>query len=264
MNVKANKLIAEIPGVEFVNCFPSCGDETNAFGAAFLGYEKSREKGTPDIEFGNFCLGVDPAFDLDEAKEKYAGRVEFRKSADINSEVARMLADRLIVARCSGQMEFGARALGNRSILASPDDIRIINKINAAIKKRDFWMPFAPAALQEEAETLVDIPDSLKTSYSPYMMFTFQAKNSMYDKIIAGIHQSDKTARAQLVTPDIYPEFHDIITKFYGKSGIPSVLNTSFNLHGYPIVLGACDAVDVYLNSALDVLVVNDYIITRK
>ncbi len=264
MNVKANKLIAELPEVEFVNCFPSCGDETNAFGAAFLGYESMRKEGSPDIKFGDFCVGTSASFDIEEAKEKYKDQVNFKKVDNVNEEVVELLADRNIVARCSGRMEFGARALGNRSILASPDDIKIINKINAAIKKRDFWMPFAPAMLEEKAEILIDIPDSIKTSYSPYMMFTFQAKPDMFDKIIAGIHQTDKTARAQLVNTEIYPDFCEIISKFYDKTGIPSVLNTSFNLHGFPIVLGAMDAVDVYLNSALDVLVVDDWIITRK
>jgi carbamoyltransferase len=264
MNVKANKLIAELPEVEFVNCFPSCGDETNAFGAAFLGYQTMRKEGSEDVVFGDFCVGTSASFDIEEAQEKYKDQVDFKKVGNINEEIAKMLIDRQIVARCSGRMEFGARALGNRSILASPDDIRIINKINAAIKKRDFWMPFAPAMLQDKAEQVIEIPESLKTSYSPYMMFTFLAKPEMFDKIIAGIHQSDKTARAQLVNPEIYPDFYDIISKFYEKTGIPSVLNTSFNLHGFPIVLGAMDAVDVYLNSALDVLVVDDWIISRK
>ncbi len=264
MNVKANKLISEIPEVEFVNAFPSCGDESNAFGAAFLGYQKLRGKNSPEIEFEGCCIGTEATFDIEEAREKYKDKVHFEKIININEKVVELLTSRKIVARCSGKMEFGARALGNRSILASPDDMRIINKINAAIKKRDFWMPFAPASLEDKLDLVIDVPKSLRESYSPYMMFTFNVKPAMYDKIVAGIHQADKTARAQTVNPKIYPEFYDIISKFYQKTGIPTVLNTSFNLHGYPIVLGACDAIDVYLNSELDVLVVGDYLITRK
>ncbi len=265
MNVKANKLIAELPEVEFVNCFPSCGDETNAFGAAFLGYRKFNADGAPKpIEFADFCVGTDASFDLEKAKKEYADKVDFKKSDSINAEIAEMLLQRKIVARCSGRMEFGARALGNRSIIAAPDDIRIINTINAAIKKRDFWMPFAPATLKEHANELIDIPDSLREMLSPYMMFTFQAKPEKADKFLAGIHQSDKTARAQIIDREIYPDFHDIVSKFHAKSGIPAVLNTSFNLHGFPIVLGACDAVDVFLNSELDVLVIDDHVVTRK
>ncbi len=263
MNVKANKLISELPEIEFVNVFPSCGDETNAFGAAFLAYQESRKNG-PDIEFEDYCIGPDASFDIEEARKQYAGKVDFQRFDDINGKIVELLVDRKIVARASGCMEFGARALGNRSILASPDDMRIINKINAAIKKRDFWMPFAPAALEEKLEVVVDVPDSLKKSYSPYMMFTFNVKPEMQDKIIAGVHQADKTARAQTVNPRIYPDFHDIISRFEARTGIPAVLNTSFNLHGFPIVLGACDAIDVYLNSELDVLVVGEWLVTRK
>jgi len=264
MNVKANKLIAEIPEVEFVNAFPSCGDESNAFGAAFLGYQKLRRENSPEIEFEGCCIGTEATFDIEEAKSKYSDKVNFEKVGNINERLVELLVDRKIVARCSGKMEFGARALGNRSILASPDDMRIINKINAAIKKRDFWMPFAPASMEDKLDLVVEVPASLKEAYSPYMMFTFNVKPAMYDKIAAGIHQADKTARAQTVNPEIYPEFYDIISRFYQKTGIPTVLNTSFNLHGFPIVQGACDAIDVYLNSELDVLVVGDYLITRK
>jgi carbamoyltransferase len=264
MNVKANKLISEIPEIEFVNAFPSCGDESNAFGAAFLGYQKLRRENSPEIEFEGCCIGTDAIFDIEEAKEKYKDAVNFEKVENINERIVDLLIDRKIVARCSGKMEFGARALGNRSILASPDDMTIINKINAAIKKRDFWMPFAPASMEDKLDIIVEVPDSLKECYSPYMMFTFNVKPAMYDKIVAGVHQADKTARVQTVNPKSYPEFYDIVSKFFGKTGIPTVLNTSFNLHGLPIVEGACDSINVYLNSELDVLVVGDYLITRK
>jgi carbamoyltransferase len=264
MNVKANKLISELPEVEFVNVFPSCGDETNAFGAAFLAYQELRGKNSPDIEFDDYCVGPDACFDIEDAKREYKNKVNFEFFENINDKIVELLVQRKIIARASGGMEFGARSLGNRSILAAPDDMRIINKINAAIKKRDFWMPFAPAVIKDKLETVVDVPKSLKECCSPYMMFTFNVKPEMADKIIAGVHLADKTARAQTVNPKIYPEFYDIISKFYEKTGIPAVLNTSFNLHGFPIVLGACDSVDVFLNSELDVLVVGNYLITRK
>jgi len=265
MNVKANSLIAELPEVEFLNAFPSCGDESNAFGAAFLCHHDLQAQGGKGgkIHFADFCLGPDASSDLEEAKRKYADKVRFEKFDDINAEVVKLLLDRKIVARCSGRMEFGARALGNRSILASPNDVRIINTINAAIKKRDFWMPFAPAALEDKLDLIVSVPQSLRQSYSPYMMFTFRTKPEKADSIIAGVHQADKTARAQTINKEIYPAFHDLVQRFYEKSGITAVLNTSFNLHGYPIVRGACDAIDVYLNSDLDYLVVDDHLIAK-
>lgn len=264
MNVKANKLISELPELESVNVFPSCGDETNAFGAAFLAYNDSARGENSEIFFEDFCLGPSGSEDIEEARKKYADKVSFTYFENINDKIVELLIQRKIVARCSGKMEFGARALGNRSILAAPDDVRIINKINAAIKKRDFWMPFAPAVLEDKLESVATVPKTLQNCMSPYMMFTFDVKPEMADKIIAGVHQADKTARAQTVNPRIYPEFYDIISRFYAATGIPAVLNTSFNLHGFPIVLGACDAVDVYLNSELDYLIVGNWLITRK
>ncbi len=265
MNVKANKLISELPELESLDVFPSCGDESNAFGAAFLAHqEQTPAGGRSQISFRDFCLGPSANSDIEEAREKYSGKVSFEYAENINDRIVEFLIRKKIVARASGKMEFGARALGNRSILASPDDPRIINKINAAIKKRDFWMPFAPALIEEDLESVVRVPSTIRQSLSPYMMFTFDVKPEYVERIIAGIHQADKTARAQTVNADLYPDLHEIIFKFRQATGIPAVLNTSFNLHGFPIVLGACDAVEVYLDSELDVLVIGNWIVTKK
>ena len=161
-------------------------------------------------------------------------------------------------------MEFGARALGNRSVLANPANMQNINRINRSVKKRDFWMPFAPAMLEEETSTLIDIPNSLKPQGAPYMMFAFDTKEDKRDNIVCGAHQADFTARAQTVSKEQYPEFHDIIAKFKNITGIPCVLNTSFNLHGYPIVENATQAIEVLLKSEIDLLAIDDYLISRK
>ena len=161
-------------------------------------------------------------------------------------------------------MEFGARALGNRSILANPSQMQNINKINKSVKKRDFWMPFAPAMLWEDADTMIDIPASLQKQGSPYMMFAFDTKEEARDKITCGIHQADFTARAQTVTKEINPDLYAIVSEFKKLTGIPCVLNTSFNLHGYPIVASSEQAIDVLLNSEIDALVIDNYIIKRK
>jgi carbamoyltransferase len=263
MNVKANQLLAELPEVERIDCFPSCGDETNAFGAAFLGYMQQAGKDGLPVQFNDFCLGPDPMADLAAACDLYKDRIAIRRSHNIHDEVSDLLIEGKIVARCSGRMEFGARALGNRSILARPDRLELIAKINNAIKKRDFWMPFAPAVLHDYAETLITLPPSIPNKSSPYMMFTFSVRPEKCSSIMATVHQADMTARAQVVEAGLYPEFYRLIERFYQKTGIPAVLNTSFNLHGYPIVLGAREAIDVYLNSELDVLVVEDHVITR-
>ena len=163
-------------------------------------------------------------------------------------------------------MEFGARALGNRSILANPSMLQNITKINQAVRKRDFWMPFAPAILIEKANNYVKIPHSIKNHGSPYMMFAVDTieNDDRRQEIIYGIHQSDFTARIEGVNKDVYPEFHEIINEFYNITNIPCVLNTSFNLHGFPIVKNSNQAVNVLLKSKIDYLVIDDKIISKN
>ena len=265
MNVKVNQLIAELPSVEYINCFPSCGDESNAFGAAFLGYRESQPSVDGQrVRFSNFCVGPEPQPDLANLEHTYSDQLIFRGVENVNEILVDLLCENKIVARCSGRMEFGARALGNRSILAAPNDPRVVQKINHAIKMRDFWMPFAPAVLVEYAEQLLDMPESLKLPWSPYMMFTFPVKSEEVENLVATTHQADGSARAQIVDSSLYPEVHDIITQYYERTGIPALLNTSFNLHGYPIVSSAKEAIEVFLQSELDVLIIENVVVVRR
>lgn len=262
MNVKLNKLLSQLPEVEYIDVFPSCGDESNIFGAAFHVHNSKYAKACGLLN--TYTLGPEPTNDLPAALDKYVGQITVTKSSDIACDVARMLSNNLIVASCNGKMEFGARALGNRSILANPSRMQNINKINRSVKKRDFWMPFAPAMLWEDTDTMIDVPVSLQKHGSPYMMFAFDTKEDARDKITCGIHQADFTARAQTVAEARNPELYDIISEFKKLTGIPCVLNTSFNLHGYPIVTNSEQAIEVLLNSEIDVLVIDNYIIKRK
>lgn len=262
MNVKLNMLLSQLSEVEFIDVFPSCGDESNIFGAAYYRHNNKYQKETGLLEY--YTLGTTPIAGIQNTIEKNKEKITVTEEEDVNSVVAEMLSKNMIVARCTSNMEFGARALGNRSVLANPSRLQNINKINRSVKKRDFWMPFAPAMLSEDAETMINIPASLKKQGSPYMMFAFDTKETKRDDITCGIHQADSTARAQIVTKEQYPEFHDLITKFKQLTGIPCVLNTSFNLHGYPIVENNEQAVDVLLRSEIDVLVIDNYVIRRK
>lgn len=261
MNVKLNKLLAALPEVEFINVFPSCGDETNIFGAAYYTYNQKHKKTVGLLD--KFTLGTLPT-DLQESIAVNKDKIIVTQHDDINTEIATLLSNDNIVARCSGAMEFGARALGNRSVLANPARMQTINKINRSVKKRDFWMPFAPAMLADDTEEMIDVPSSLQPHGSPYMMFAFDTKEAARDKIVCGIHQADFTARAQTITKDEYPEFYDIIAKFKKLTGVGCVLNTSFNLHGYPIVENSKQAIGVLLQSEIDVLVIDNYTIRRS
>lgn len=260
MNVKLNKLIAELREVEWINVFPSCGDETNIFGAAFYLHNKKYSKSVQLLN--GFTLGTKPT-DVDAAIKKYEVDIVVEMHEDINIYIAEQLAENRIIARCSGRMEFGARALGNRSVLANPSRMQNVAKINQSVKKRDFWMPFAPAMLKEDTATFIKQPKSLSHG-SPYMMFAFDTVEDRQDDIVCGVHQADHTARAQIVDENLYPEFHDLITKFKKLTGIGCLLNTSFNLHGFPIVENAEQAIEVLLNSEIDILIVDNYCIKRR
>lgn len=261
MNVKLNKLLAQLPEVEYIDVFPSCGDESNIFGAAFYVHNTRYAKAVGLLD--SYTLGTEPA-NVEAAISRYSDNITAEKVADINIKVAELLSENLIIARCSGRMEFGARALGNRSVMANPSQMQNINKINRSVKKRDFWMPFAPAMLWGDCAGLINVPASLQSQGSPYMMFAFDTTEAARDKIVCGIHQADFTARAQTITKELYPDFYEVIAEFKKLTGIPCVLNTSFNLHGHPIVENAEQAIEVLLQSEIDVLVIDNYLIKRK
>jgi carbamoyltransferase len=158
-------------------------------------------------------------------------------------------------------MEFGARALGNRSILANPSDHRVVTVINKMIKNRDFWMPFAPSILREREADYVVNP---KGFASPYMMLAFPTNPKRRDEIVAAVHPQDGSARAHLVDQAWNPEYHHVIREFERRTGTGAVLNTSFNLHGEPLVGSPDDAVDTFERSGLPHLALDRWLISKK
>ncbi len=267
MNVKANMLIGEEPGIEDLFVFPSCGDESNAVGAAYLAYlqECARRGIAPAPEpFGPAYLGPEVADAEIEAlirERNLEARYKVGLHDRIEEKIAELLASEGVVARCAGRMEFGARALGNRSILANPSDHRVVPLINRMIKNRDFWMPFAPTILKErEADYLVN-PKGLA---SPYMMLAFRTHEKRQGELIAALHPQDGTARPQILEESWNPEYHRIIREFERRTGIGAVLNTSFNLHGEPIVCGPADAVDTFERSGLPHLALGHFLISKR
>jgi carbamoyltransferase len=267
MNVKANMLIADQEWVKELFVFPSCGDESNAVGAAYLGYlDRCARLGVAATPrpFGPAYLG--PRLDPGEAEavirhRDLAARYRVSEPASIETAIADRLVADGVVARVSGRMEFGARALGNRSILANPSDQRVVPLINRMIKNRDFWMPFAPTVLRErEADYLVN-PKGLE---SPYMMLAFPTNGKRRDEIAAALHPHDGTARAHILDEAWNPGYHRVIREFEARTGIGAVLNTSFNLHGEPLVCSAADAVDTFERSGLPHLALDRWLISKK
>jgi carbamoyltransferase len=166
-----------------------------------------------------------------------------------------------IVARFAGAMEWGARALGNRSILAHAGDPRNTERINSAIKMRDFWMPFAPSILAERGHLYLRNP---KVAYSPFMMFAYESQPLAKDHLFAALHPRDFTLRAQTVTEKLNPTYHEVLKSFERSTGIGGFLNTSFNLHGYPIVQTPKDALDVFVCSGLKAIALENFYIQKK
>ncbi len=262
MNVKLNMLINGMDDFDDVYFLPSCGDESIAAGAALnceWDLHRSMGKRFDPEPLGSLCLGL--AFSNEEVEgvlKTYEGRLQWQKCDDIERKTAEMLAANLLVGRMSGRMEFGARALGNRSILAQADSLNNVRRINAAIKMRDFWMPFAPALLWERRHDYIVNP---KERPAPYMILAFPSTPLAEQELIAALHPRDLSCRPQLVDADFNPKFYRLLKAYEKMTGSGGVLNTSFNIHGEPIVCSPTDAIDTYLRSDLDALTIEDYLI---
>jgi carbamoyltransferase len=267
MNVKANMLIADDEWVRDLFVFPSCGDESNAIGAAYLGYlDLCRRRGivaTPR-PFGPAYLGpavIDTDVEAVIRGRDLNSRYRVSEPASIEEKIADLLVSDGVVARCTGRMEFGARALGNRSILANPSESRVVTLINRMIKNRDFWMPFAPTILREREADYIVNPKGLS---SPYMMLAFATNPKRRDEIIAAVHPHDGTARAHILDEAWNPGYHRVIREFERRTGIGAVLNTSLNLHGEPLVGSPTDAIDTFERSGLPHLALGRFLISKK
>src|SRR3990170_6366551 len=245
-NVKVNQKIASLPQVNNVFFMPSPGDETNAIGAAY--YLSSNAKKRPSYHprpLAHLYLG--PSWSDKEIKRSFKPlrmrkNLRLRRPKNIAAEIARLLADGEVVARFAGRMEFGARSLGNRSILAHPKHREVVERINTAIKNRDFWMPFAPTIIRKYAGRYI----RLHKADSPFMNVAFQTTQVGQQDLAAAIHPYDKTTRPQLLDEDVNPSYYAVIEEFRCLTGIAAVLNTSYNLHGEPIVASPADALRVF------------------
>ena len=254
MNVKANMKISQIPKIEK---FFVCGagtDETLPIGAC---YHWAEMNGIQPKPLDTLYLGSNAAYD-----EKDISSLPQYTIKKFNSEeqILEQILENKIIAVYRERMEMGQRALGNRSIIADPRTRFNVEKINNSIKKRDFWMPFAPVILSEYQDLLIENPKGID---SPFMTIAFETKDGK-NKFPAAVHQADGTTRAQLLKKEQNPILWNLIFKFYEKTGIPALLNTSFNLHGEPIVRTIQDALRVFGKSELEVLWLDEHIIEKK
>jgi carbamoyltransferase len=267
MNVKANMLIAALPEIKKSFFMPSAGDESIPIGACYLGYiDLMAEKGE--------TAKLQPLTDLylgDQYSDKEIGKYVKSKGlekkyivkhyADIETEVANLLASNQVVARFAGRMEWGARSLGNRAILANPKNPDVVMVINEQMKDRDFWMPFAPSVLEERINDYCQNPRNL---YVPYMIVGMESTDLGRSELKAAMHPYDFTIRPQAVRAGWNPRYHTLIKAFEKQTGIGGILNTSFNLHGFPIVRQPKDALYAFEHSGLRHLAIENYLISKK
>ncbi|KGM08135.1 Carbamoyltransferase in large core OS assembly cluster [Methylophaga thiooxydans] len=256
LNVKLNQRIIAMPDVKELFVQPAASDAGTAIGAASYA---SQMAGVPVEKMEHVYLG--PAYTTEqciEACDNYEQPVTWQRMNNVTTETAQILADGNPVSWFQGRMEFGPRALGNRSILGSPSHSGVADRINAQIKYRERWRPFCPSILDTVA------PEILQTEHpSPYMTFTFDVNESWKSRIPEVVHE-DGTARAQIVTQHTNPRYYSLLQEMEKLTGNGVVLNTSLNRRGEPMVCSPTDALNMFFGSDLQYLVMEDILITKQ
>lgn len=262
LNSTMNGKIARSGLFENVWIQPAAHDSGTALGAALYGYHnvlnQPRTKVTTQVPR---YLG--PGYsdeDVEAAVKQFESDIKVHRPDDVVAFAAQQIADGKVVGWYQGEMEWGPRALGNRSIVADPrrDDMKDI--VNHAVKMREGFRPFAPSVLAEKAADWFDmtgLPDS------PYMLFTMMVHQDKREKIPAVTHV-DGSARIQTVSKTDNPKYHALIAAFEKLTGVPVVLNTSFNVKGEPIVNTPADALRCFLGTGIDMLVLHGVVVEKK
>lgn len=254
LNSKMNGRILEMIELDDFYVFPVSNDAGCAIGAAMWLADKEGDKIKPGIDNVYYGEEYDNNYILKLLKNR---GLKFYDYDDPNEKAADMLAEHKIVAWYNGRTEAGPRALGSRSILANPSSLTDKDNMNNKVKFRESWRPFAPSIMYEYMGDYTN-----KIIHAPFMNITFKIKPEKINNIIGASHV-DNTARFQTVTENVNPRFYDLIDSFRKKTGIPAVLNTSFNRKGEPIVNKPEEALDMYLSTNIDALVIGNYILEK-
>jgi carbamoyltransferase len=238
---------------------PASGDAGTALGAALWVDLVERDCIGKDIkrEYRMEHVFLGPAYSEAEI-EDFLRRslLPFQKPANLYEQVAGMLEQGKVIAWFQSRMEFGPRALGSRSLLASPIPADMKERLNY-IKSRESFRPVAPVVLEEEASHWFKDAD-----ISPYMLFVYEILEDKADKI-PGARHVDGTARVQTINRDQNPAYYDLLKAFYERTGVPVLINTSFNTLGEPIVCTPRDAVECFWTSPIDALVIGPYLLVK-
>lgn len=253
-NVKLNQRLHELDEVDSLFVYPNMGDGGLSLGAICEGGGMARQELT-HVFFGDMFSEAR----MEDAL-KQAG-LDYERCDEIEARIGELLDEGWIVARFDGRMEWGPRALGNRSILVRTTDRAVVNKLNELLDRSDF-MPFAPAVLDEDAEQYVLDVEAGRHA-AEFMTVCFNCTDKMKREHPAIVHV-DGTARAQLVRKDHNPGFHRILAEYKKRSGHSVVLNTSFNIHEEPIVCTPEEGVAAFLHARLDYLAMGPFLARVK
>lgn len=252
-NVKLNQRIFEIDGVNQIFVYPNMGDGGCGTGAAlYHSWPGGRKESISSAYFG-----PDYTDEQIEAALKAAG-LAYEKPENYAAEVAKLIHSGKVVARFNGRMEYGPRALGNRSIMYHAREPEVNQWLNKRLGRTEF-MPFAPVTLYEARERFyLNMKGAEHTA--EFMTITFDCTDEMKEHCPAAVHV-DGTARPQLVKRDVNPGYYDIIAEYGKLSGVPCLINTSFNMHEEPIVCSPEDAVRAFLDGRLDYLAIGSCLV---
>jgi carbamoyltransferase len=255
LNSKANGKILVSGLVDKLFIQPAAGDDGVCLGAALAPYLDAGGK-LPLHRMRHAYLGPEiPEAEIEKALETY--KIPNTRMSDPAATAAELLAAGKIVGWVQGRMEFGPRALGSRSILADPRDPEMNSRVNNAVKFREWWRPFAPSLLAEAAGDYLENPPD-----SPFMIVTSQVRPEMRT-VIPSVTHVDGSARPQTVERDVNPLYWRLIREFGNRTGVPVIMNTSFNLRGEPIVCTPTDAIRTFYSSGLDVLILGSFLVEK-
>lgn len=252
-NVKLNQRIHEIEEVESIFIYPNMGDGGLAAGAA-LALSSVTNHQLPNVYHGRDYSDAECARVLEESGLPY------ERPDDLAEQVAAVLEDRKVVARVSGRMEWGPRALGNRTVMFRPDDPAVNDWLNDKLRRTEF-MPFAPVTLWEERERCYYGLEGAEDA-ARFMTVCFDCTPEM-KRSSAGVVHCDGTARPQLLRREDNPGYYDILAAYHRRTGNPSLINTSFNMHEEPIVRSPRDATRAFVQSGLDYLVLGPFLVRQ-
>jgi carbamoyltransferase len=255
-NVKLNQRIRELPGVHRIFVHPNMGDGGCGTGAALLEFQ-----GAPPLQEPIADVFLGPSYTDDEIQASLnRSQLAFTRYSPVEPKIASLIAAGKVVARFNGRMEYGPRALGNRSILYHAKEPAVNQWLNQRLGRTEF-MPFAPATLSEHRAACYFNTDGCAHA-AEFMTLTFDCTPEMKRTSPAAVHV-DGTARPQLVTATSNPSFHRVLSEYHALTGLPSVINTSFNMHEEPIVCSPDDAIRAFLQGNLDYLAIGDFLVAH-